>query len=77
MERDGGQVVRRLVPSRLPASLTASAALHALGLLLAMRFLGSFAALPDLPQAEIIPVSLVSLPGGGGGPAGDGSPQPP
>jgi len=67
----------RLVMSRLPRSLVISAALHALAVLLAVRFVGPLAAPSELPRAEIIPVSLVSLPGGGGGPKGDGVPAPP
>jgi protein TonB len=42
-----------------------------------VRFAGVIATPHELPGAEIIPVSLVSLPGGGGGPEGDGNPAPP
>ena len=74
---DGDEMTARLVPSRLPASLLTSAALHALAFVLAIRFVGSIAMPVELPRAEIIPVSLVSLPGGGGGDKGDGMPAPP
>ena len=74
---DGDEMSIRLVPSRLPASLVASATLHALAFALAIRFLGSIAMPGELPRAEIIPVSLVSLPGGGGGAKGDGKAAPP
>jgi len=71
------EMADRLVLPRLPASLLASAMVHALALVLAVRFLGSLAMPRELPRAEIIPVSLVSLPGGGGGAKGDGRPAPP
>jgi protein TonB len=72
-----GDMDTRLVRPRLPASLATSAALHAIGLALVVRFVGVIATPHELPGAEIIPVSLVSLPGGGGGPKGDGNPAPP
>jgi protein TonB len=71
-----GDLGARLVPSRLPASLVASAAVHALVLGLAVRFVGTLVAPAEPPPAEIIPVSLVSLPGGGGS-AGNRTPAPP
>lgn len=55
------------------ASLAVSALLHAGVLALAMQL--APAALP--PLARVIPVSLVSLPGGGGGPAGPDVGPPP
>ena len=72
-----GGMDTRLDISRLPRSLAVSAALHALAVVLAVRFVGPLAAPSELPRAEIIPVSLISLPGGGGGPKGDGMPAPP
>jgi protein TonB len=72
-----GNMDTPLVPPRLPASLATSAALHAIGLALAVNFAGVIATPHELPGAEIIPVSLVSLPGGGGGPKGDGNAAPP
>ena len=72
-----GEMDTRLVPPRLPASLLASAGLHAIGLALAVHFVGVLAAPGELPRAGIIPVSLVSLPGGGGGAKGDGAAAPP
>jgi protein TonB len=65
-----------LVLPRLPASLLASAVVHALGVALAVHFIGALAMPSVLPRAEIIPISLVSLPGGGGGPKRDGTPAP-
>jgi protein TonB len=65
-----------LVLPRLPASLFTSAVVHALGVALAVHFIGALAMPSVLPRAEIIPISLVSLPGGGGGPKGDGKPAP-
>jgi protein TonB len=72
-----GDMEIRLVPSRLPASLVTSVALHALAFVLAVRFVGALAEPSEVPTADVIPVSLVSLPGGGGGPLGDGTPAPP
>jgi hypothetical protein len=72
-----GEMADRLVLPRLPASLLASATAHALALVAAVHFLGRLAVPRELPRAEIIPVSLVSLPGGGGGPMGDGQAAPP
>src|SRR5262245_14544158 len=74
---DEDEMSARLVRSGLPASLLASATLHALAFLVAIRLVGSIAGPIELPRAEIIPVSLVSLPGGGGGAKGDGPPAPP
>lgn len=64
------------VRSALPASLLASAALHALVLALAMRLAGTLAMPPGFPHATLIPVSLISVRGGGGGLKGNGQPAP-
>jgi protein TonB len=77
MKIDGDEMTARLVPSRLPVSLLASATLHALAFVLAVRFVGSIAMPVELPRAEILPVSLVSRPGGGGGDKGNGTPAAP
>jgi protein TonB len=71
-----GDLVPSLAPSRLPSSLAASAALHLLAVVVVMRVAGTLAVPNELPRGALIPVSLVSLPGGGGGVQGDGTPAP-
>jgi periplasmic protein TonB len=66
---------------RLPAALTASAAIHAVVLALVLRAATSGGLFVDAPQgppkAELIKVSLISKPGGGGGGALPGMPSAP
>jgi protein TonB len=71
---DLGFMPTRVLPPRLPASLLASAGAHAIALAMLVRLGGPLAFPNELPRAQLIPVSLVSLPGGGGGPAGEAAP---
>jgi len=64
---------------RLTAALVTSAAVHAtvLALLLRSPAIELFTGLTDQPEAKLIPVSLVSRPGGGGGGPLPGPPSAP
>jgi periplasmic protein TonB len=75
----GPSMSERQQRQRLTAALVTSAAVHAtiLALLLRSPAIALFTGLTEPPEAKLIPVSLVSRPGGGGGGPLPGAPSPP